>query len=380
VQEPGWGEDGRLNGPDQGAAGDCRTEPEALRRAALITVLGLAAAAAVLGAAALGRSIGRVNGLPRRAAAHPPEPGYPAVMRIPGPWRVGIQVGHWRSEELPEEQHCLRDSTGARYGRLREADLNLEVARRVVDLLRTSGAQVDLLPARVPAGYSADAFVSIHTDGAARTGARGWKAATPWRASAAARDLRQALAETYPRFTGLPEDRYGTTFYMRGYYAFSPHRYRHAIDPRTPAVILEMGFITVREDRERLFGDPQAAALGIAAGILRFLSRNDPYDHARMAVTLYPWMRVAVDGAELLSHPGREARRLEELPEGTLVRPLQRENGWYEVMAWGSYRRFGWLSEAALKPLAAAERAGADRAGLHPGLRPELHPGFHPGG
>ncbi len=317
----------------------------------MAAALALAAAAGILGAAAAGRSIERVNGLPRRAAAHPAALSYPAVMRAPGPMRVGIQAGHWRAEELPDEQYRLRDSTGARYGSFREADLNLDVARRVADLLRSSGTQVDLLPARIPAGYTADAFVSIHTDGAARPGVRGWKAATPWRASAAARDLRQALAETYPQFTGLPEDRFGTTFYMRGYYAFSPHRYRHAIDPRTPAVILEMGFLTVREDRERLFGYPQAAALGIAAGILRFLSRNDPYDHARMAVTLYPWMRVAVRGAELLSHPGQDALRLEELPEGTLVRPLQRENGWYEVMAWGSYRRFGWLSEAVLEPL-----------------------------
>ncbi|OHD25328.1 MAG: hypothetical protein A2064_13250, partial [Spirochaetes bacterium GWB1_66_5] len=263
----------------------------------------------------------------------------------------GIQAGHWRVEELPEEQYRLRDSTGARYGRFREAELNLEVARRVADLLRASGARVDLLPARVPAGYRADAFVAVHADGADRPGARGWKAATPWRASEAARRLREALAGTYPRFTGLPEDRFGTTSYMRGYYAFSPHRYEHAIDPRTPAVILEMGFITVREDREALLGNPQAAALGIAAGIMRFLSGHDPFDRGQMAVSLYPVMRVGVRGAELLSHPSEDALRLAELPEGTLVRPLHRQDGWFEVMAWGSWRRFGWLSAAALEPL-----------------------------
>jgi len=317
----------------------------------LYSALALSVAAGILGATALGRAASRVGGLPRRAAAAPPVLAYPATMRAPGPWRVGIQAGHWRVEELPDEQHRLRDSTGARYGEFREAELNLEVARRVAGLLRASGAQVDLLPARVPAGYRADAFVSIHADGAARPGARGWKAATPWRASAAARRLREALAGTYPRFTGLPEDRFGTTFYMRGYYAFSPHRYQHAIDPRTPAVILEMGFITVREDREVLLGNPEATALGIAAGIMRFLSGHDPFDRVQMAVTLYPVMRVGVRGAELLSHPREDALHLAELPEGTLVRPLHRENGWFEVMAWGSYRRFGWLSEAALEPL-----------------------------
>jgi N-acetylmuramoyl-L-alanine amidase len=323
----------------------------ALRRARL-TALVLAGAVGLLGAAASGRAALRAEGLPGRAAAQPPAPAWPAIMRPPGPWRIGIQAGHWRVEELPAEQYRLRDSTGARFGQFREADLNLEVARRVAELLRASGARVDLLPARIPPGYRADAFVAIHADGADRPGARGWKAATPWRASEAARRLREALAATYRRFTGLPEDRFGTTFYMRGYYAFSAHRYEHAIDPRTPAVILEMGFVTVREDREALFGDPQAAALGIAAGILRFLSGHDPYNRARTAVTLYPVMRVAASGAQLLSHPGEDALSLAELPEGTLVRPLHRENGWFEVMAWGSYRRFGWLSEAALEPLA----------------------------
>jgi N-acetylmuramoyl-L-alanine amidase len=323
---------------------------KAFRRAGLIA-LALAVVVGLLGAAGLGRSALRAGELARRAAAQPGPQAWPAIRRAPGPWRVGIQAGHWRVEELPEEQYRLRDSTGARWGPYREADLNLEVARRVAELLAASGARVDLLPARVPPGYTADAFVAIHADGADRPGARGWKAATPWRASEAARRLREALAGTYPRFTGLPEDRFGTTSYMRGYYAFSPHRYEHAIDPRTPAVIFELGFITVREDREALFGDPQAAALGIAAGILRFLSGHDPYDRSRMAVTLYPVMRVAASGAQLLSHPGEDGRRLAELPEGTLVRPLHREDGWFEVMAWGSWRRFGWLSEAVLEPL-----------------------------
>jgi N-acetylmuramoyl-L-alanine amidase len=332
-----------------------RSRPEALRLVAVTAAFALSAAAGILGAAERGRAASRVSGLPRRAADLPVVRSHPAPLRIPGPWRVGLQAGHWRAEELPEEQRRLRDSTGARFGRYREADLNLEVARRAAELLRSSGAQVDLLPARIPAGYAADVFVSIHADGAARPAARGWKAATPWRASAAARELREALVAAFPRFTGLPEDRFGTTFYMRGYYAFSPHRYRHAIDPRTPAVILEMGFITVREDREKLFDDPQAAALGIAAGILRFLSAHDPYDRSRMAVTLYPLMRLAAQ-APLLSHREQGALLLEELPEGTLVRPLHREEGWFEVMAWGSYRRFGWLAEASLEPLRAEER------------------------
>ncbi len=54
----------------------------------MAAALALAAAAGLLGAATLGRSIARVNGLPRRAAAHSPALSYPAVMRLAGPMRV----------------------------------------------------------------------------------------------------------------------------------------------------------------------------------------------------------------------------------------------------------------------------------------------------
>jgi hypothetical protein len=267
------------------------------------------------------------------------------------PWRVGIQAGHWKIEELPEELRRLRSSTGARYGSFREAEANLDIARRVVDYLLAAGIQADLLPATVPPGYLADAFVSIHADGAYRPGVRGWKMSTPWRSSEASRMLLDALVRTYPRFTGLPEDRYGTTYNMRGYYAFSPHRFRHAIDSRTPAVIIETGFVTVAADREVLFGAPDTVARGIAAGIVRFLSRHDPLDPEAVAVRSYPVMRVAAEQAELTFHPEEDARVAGRLEGGTLVRPVHQEDGWVEVIVWGNYRRFGWMREADLEIL-----------------------------
>jgi N-acetylmuramoyl-L-alanine amidase len=149
-----------------------------------------------------------------RRLLYPP----PAVLtRFPlSPWRVAVQVGHWKIEELPVELSRLRLSTGARYGRFREVDANLDIARRVAHYLTAAGIEVDLLPATVPPGYRADAFVSIHADGAYRPQVRGWKISTPWRSSEASRMLRDALRRTYPQFTGLPEDRYGTTYGMRG--------------------------------------------------------------------------------------------------------------------------------------------------------------------
>ena len=267
------------------------------------------------------------------------------------PWRVGIQAGHWRIEELPAELRRLRTSTGARYGSFREVDANLDIARRVAEYLRAAGVEVDLLPATVPPGYRADAFVAIHADGAYRSGARGWKMSTPWRSSEASRMLLDALVRTYPLYTGLPEDRYGTTYNMRGYYAFSPHRFRHAIDSSTPAIIIETGFVTVAADREILFGAPDSVARGIAAGIVRYLSRHDPLNPELRAVRSYPVMRVAREQAELTFHPEDDARVASRLEGGTLVRPVHQENGWVEVIVWGNYRRFGWMRQADLEVL-----------------------------
>lgn len=317
-----------------------------LRRLAIA----LAAVAALLGAAASARPVLRARML--AAAAERPSSAAPTVAGFPwvlGPWRVGIQAGHLQVEELPEELERLRDSAGAAYRQFREVDLNLDVARRTAEILRRAGIAVDLLPATVPPGYRADAFVAVHADGAARSSARGWKVAAPWRSSPASRHLAAAVASAYPQFTRLPEDRYGTTFNMRGYYAFSPQRFRHAVSSATPAAIIETGFVTVAEDRELLFGDPQAVARGIAAGIVRFLAGHDPLDRRALAVTSYPARRIAAEGAALRFHP-EDGRSAGELPAGTLVRPLHREDGWVEVVVWGDFRRFGWLPERSLEP------------------------------
>lgn len=303
-------------------------------------------------------SLAGTTALLRRAAAADGTVGQllaptPAVLSgFPlSPWRVGIQAGHWKIEELPEELRRLRSSPGARHGSFREVDANLDIARRVVEYLLAAGIQVDLFPATVPPGYRADAFVSIHADGAYRPGVRGWKMSTPWRSSQASRMLLDAMVRTYPLFTGLPEDRYGTTYNMRGYYAFSPHRFRHAIDRSTPAIIIETGFVTVAQDREVLFGAPDTVARGIASGVVRYLSRYDPLDQAAVAVRSYPVMQVASEQAELTFHPEENAKVAGRLEGGTLVRPVHQENGWVEVIVWGNYRRFGWMRETDLEVL-----------------------------
>jgi hypothetical protein len=140
------------------------------------------------------------------------------------PWRVGIQAGHWQIAELPDEQARLRTDTGASYGNLQEVDVNLGIARRVVLYLSLAGVEVDLLPATVPQGYDADAFVAIHADGGGPR-ERGFKVSAPWRASPASRLLRNAIDRAYGELSTIPADRYGVTYNMRGYYGFSWYRF-----------------------------------------------------------------------------------------------------------------------------------------------------------
>ncbi len=65
------------------------------------------------------------------------------------------------------------DNTGTAWGSYREVDVNLAVATRAAEILRSKGVDVDLLPGTVPPDYLADAVVAIHADGAWRPGARG---------------------------------------------------------------------------------------------------------------------------------------------------------------------------------------------------------------
>jgi hypothetical protein len=268
--------------------------------------------------------------------------------------RVGIQVGHWRQEEMPPELGRLRESTGAEAGAVREVDVNLAIARELATLLEAAGISTDVLPATIPPGYLADAFVAIHADGAARSDARGWKASTAWRASAAASLLLDAVSESYGAITGLPEDRYGITYGMKGYYAFSAQRVRYALSPFTPCIIVETGFVTVASDRAVIVEQPRLVARAIAIGILRYLARRPlpttPSGRLAYRPTSYPPAVIASAESVLRLGPGDDEPAVRTLPEGTTVMQMQLHGDWTEVVVRGDFRSFGWLPAKDLRP------------------------------
>lgn len=208
--------------------------------------------------------------LPAPAAPAAPAPPATPLPRINA--RVGIQVGHWQSAEMPDELATLRTQTGANSGGAAEVDLNLAIARQVVALLAARGISADLLPATIPPGYAADAFVALHCDANNDPAMMGFKLARFRDSAIPDRDdaLLAAITATYGAATGQPLEP-TITRAMTGYYAFNSEDFAHAIAPRTPGVIIELGFVTSPLDRALLTGRQAAVAQGVADGIVRFL-------------------------------------------------------------------------------------------------------------
>ena len=194
----------------------------------------------------------------------------PARTHANRPPIVALQAGHWHSEEHADEFAWLRTSTGAVHAGVREVDLNVDIAHRAAEYLRSWGNEAYVLPAAVPPSYHADAFVAIHGDGNSNKEARGYKVATYWRNWVATDWLVRELEDEYGRQTGLPKD-WRITDNMRGYYAFNSGLYEHTIAEDTPGAIIEMGFISNQTDRDFLLAQRDLVARAIALGIARFL-------------------------------------------------------------------------------------------------------------
>ena len=195
-----------------------------------------------------------------------PKPNVPA-----GPRRVGIQAGHWRTNEAPPELRALVSQTGASSGGATETQTNVEIAEKVAAILRSKGLVADVLPTIVPAGYLADAVVALHSDGDDSGVRSGYKLAHATRRTPHEDTLERFLTEEYGAATGLDYDAAHISRNMTGYYLFSWSRVRYSTSPFTPSVILEMGYLTNRHDRDLIVNQQDLLAEAIAKGIVKFL-------------------------------------------------------------------------------------------------------------
>ena len=206
-------------------------------------------------------------------------PNATGTLRIPipknvpaGPRRVAIQAGHWKSDEAPDELRRLIPQTGAAWEGVTEVEINLDIAQRVSVILNSKGIAVDVLPTTIPAGYVADAFVALHADSDGVGENSGFKMAHGARRGPYEDALLNDIKDSYGAATGLDYDATHITSSMRGYYGFTWSRFQHAVAAHTPAVILEMGYVSNDDDRALMLDKADLVASSIADGILKFLN------------------------------------------------------------------------------------------------------------
>jgi len=200
-------------------------------------------------------------------------PGWVRIQKpvVTGPRKVGIQAGHWKTNEAPPELSRLIVQTGTSWNGYNEVDSNLAIAERVVALLRSAGIDAEVLPTTVPTGYVADAVVALHADGDETEEKSGFKIAHSTRRTPYEDGLQRLLTETYGAATGLDFDAAGISNNMRNYYLFSWSRVRSATSPFTPSVILELGFLSNDHDRDLIVNQQDLLAGAVASGIRKFL-------------------------------------------------------------------------------------------------------------
>lgn len=274
--------------PQAAGAGPPRPGGRALRRRLLGVTLLLAATALILlntvGLAArwaspklalgAGTVLTAVEGLVAGNEVRILRPGPVRALanRLAGPVRVGLQVGHLDAALQPDELADLRYSTGAHAHGLDEVAVNMAVATALASRLTSHGFEVDLLPATVPPGYSADLVLSIHADASPDPNRNGYKSAhfMPARNPREA-ILKVAVDRAVFRATRLADDDRNTSGNMLHYYAFNSGRFQHSVSARTPALLVELGYLSNAVDL-RLLTQPDRLAAALEQGVLRYLN------------------------------------------------------------------------------------------------------------
>ncbi len=192
-----------------------------------------------------------------------------------GPPRAGVQIGHDGAGAHPDELGHLRGNTGGYADGVSELTVNRSVALALQARLEARGVAVDLLRATPPAGYHADVMLSLHADSVDDPARQGYKSAhfRPPRSSLEPR-LKRMIDYRYLSATGAADDAANTTGAMNEYYAFNFRGYHHTVHPATPALLVELGYLSNAADAA-LLGRPEALADALAKGVTDFLrARN----------------------------------------------------------------------------------------------------------
>ena len=191
---------------------------------------------------------------------------WPTPTTSPRP-RIGIVAGHWGYDS-----GAVCQDTG-----LTEVEVNLRIASIVQQNLTAAGYDVDLLQEFDDRRYKYEALalVSIHNDSCdyVNDQATDFKVADSYASgsegpSSPNTRLLQCLVDRYSKDNpALAYHPGSVTRDMTDYHAFDE------ISPRTPAAIIETGFLAL--DRDYLTQHADQVARGISDGILCFI-QNEP--------------------------------------------------------------------------------------------------------
>jgi hypothetical protein len=191
--------------------------------------------------------------------------------RVLGPVRIGLQVGHLDAGSQPDELAALRYSTGGHHAGLDEVSVNAAIVDALAARLRGRGAVVDVLPATVPPRYRADLMISVHIDSNPDTARSGYKSAHFWPArNPREPQLKLQIDRAVLKATRMSDDDANVSGNMFEYYAFNDRRFEHAVDRGTPALLVELGYLSNPADR-RLLETPDALAAALEDGIIKYL-------------------------------------------------------------------------------------------------------------
>lgn len=184
--------------------------------------------------------------------------------------RQGLAPSAWNKQVAIISGHAGNDSGAIcedadGQPTIEEADVNAAVARRAAERVRQAGADVVILDEYDPRlqGLRADVMLSIHADSC--IDATGYKSSRYVDSTIpdVADRLVTCINLNYEAATGLTENIDTITENMTEYHAF------RRIDPKTPAAILELGFLG--GDNDLLANKQDLLAKGIADGLLCFL-------------------------------------------------------------------------------------------------------------
>jgi N-acetylmuramoyl-L-alanine amidase len=182
--------------------------------------------------------------------------------------RVGILAGHSGLTTQGGGRRETPDSGAVCPDGFFERIVTEAVADRAAAILRGRGFTVDVLEefdTRLQ-GYQASAFISLHADSCENFGYGGFKSTFPTeRTIIRDRDtaLNTCMIDNYRAVTGLEFTPGSITINMTQYHAFDK------ISVRTPANILELGFLSY--DRDLLQNQPDRLGLAVANAVLCFL-------------------------------------------------------------------------------------------------------------